>query len=198
MMRQANPMTTMPVPPLMSAVRWYWPTMPPDRAVRALAMHRPTVMVKVGFTEEARTMSRLSPVARMDRPSRVPRKSTNSTAMRMVTPPASTVSYHFPPMPVVRNREKMVSSFNRLTLELQPITMRFTVYNPVLVTMPAKMEGTPRRVCKKAVTNPAQAPATMAAGMAKKGWPAAVTVTDTAAPSTKAPSVVRSAMSRMR
>ena len=30
--------------------------------------------VMPGFTEEARTMSRLSPVARMERPRRVPRK----------------------------------------------------------------------------------------------------------------------------
>ena len=66
-------MTTIPVPEPMSTVRWYWPTTAPDRAVRALAKHSPTVMVKVGLTEEARTMSRLSPVARMDSPSRVPR-----------------------------------------------------------------------------------------------------------------------------
>ena len=64
--------------------------------------------------------------------------------------------------------------------------------------MPARMEGTPSRVCKNAVTKPAQAPAAMAAGMARMGWPAAVSVTDTAAPSTKLPSVVRSAMSKTR
>ena len=78
------------------------------------------------------------------------------------------------------------------------MAIRFTVYSPVLVIMPARMEGTPRRVCKKAVTNPAHAPASMAAGMARMGWPAAVSVTDTAAPSTKLPSVVKSAISRMR
>lgn len=36
-------------------------------------------------------------------------------------------------------------------------------------------------VWRKAVTNPAQAPASMAAGMARKGCPAAVRVTDTGA-----------------
>ena len=65
MMRQARPMTTMPVPPLMSALFWAWPTTAPDRAVRELEMHRPTVTVKVGLMEEARTISRLSPVARL-------------------------------------------------------------------------------------------------------------------------------------
>lgn len=60
------------------------------------------------------------------------------------------------------------------------------------------MLGTPRLVCKKAVTSPAHAPASIAAGMARNGCPAAVRLTETAAPRTKQPSVVRSAMSRMR
>ena len=64
--------------------------------------------------------------------------------------------------------------------------------------MPARMEGTPSLVWRKAVTPPAQAPASMARGMPRMGRPAAAAVTDTAAPRTKQPSVVRSAMSRMR
>ena len=72
-MREARPMTTMPVPRLMSADFWYWASTAPDRAVMALAMHRPTVTVKAVLMELARTMSGLSPVARMERPSRVPR-----------------------------------------------------------------------------------------------------------------------------
>ena len=83
-------------------------------------------------------------------------------------------------------------------MELQPIAMRLTVYSPILVTMPARMEGMPRRVCRKAVTKPAAIPETMAAGTARKGWPEAVMVTDTAAPSTKQPSVVKSAISSTR
>ena len=76
-------MMTMPVPRLMSAVFWYWASRAPDRAVRALARHRPTVMVKPVLMELARTMSGLSPVARMERPSRVFRNSTSSTAARI-------------------------------------------------------------------------------------------------------------------
>lgn len=54
---------------------------------------------------------------------------------------------------------KTVLPPSRLWLAFQPIAIRLTVYRPVLVTMPARMEGIPRRVCKKAVTNPAQLPA---------------------------------------
>ena len=162
-------------------------------------------MVKVGFTDEARTMSRLSPVARMDSPSRVPRNRYSSTPARMVTAADRISSCHCSQkeargVPASRPlaRVNRVSFFIRLALDFQPMAIRLTVYSPVLVTMPARMDGTPMRVWRKAVTNPAQAPAAMAAGMARTGWPAAVTVTDTAAPRTKQPSVVRSAMSRMR
>ena len=55
--------------------------------------------------------------------------------------------------------------------------------------MPARMDGTPSFVCKNAVTKPAHAPASIAANMPRMGCPAAVTVTDTAAPRTKQPSV---------
>ena len=67
-------------------------------------------------------------------------------------------------------------------LEDQPITAKFTVYRPVLTIMPAKMLSTPSFVWRKAVTNPEQAPAAMAAGRARKGWPARVTVAPTAKP----------------
>ena len=188
----------MPVPMLMSADFWAWPTTAPDRPVRALAAHSPTVTVNAGFTDEERTMSRLSPVARMDSPSRVPKNRYSSPPASRVRAADSSSSYQLPPSPVLRSRVNTVSARSRLALDFQPITIRLTVYSPVLVTMPARMEGTPIRVCKKAVTNPAHAPASMAAGMARMGWPAAVSVTDTAAPSTKQPSVVRSATSKMR
>ena len=67
-------------------------------------------------------------------------------------------------------------------LEDQPITARFTVYRPVLTMMPARMLSTPRRVWRKAVTKPEQAPAAMAAGRASSGCPARVTVAPTAKP----------------
>ena len=84
-------MITIPVPRLMSAVFWYWASRAPDRAVRALDRHRPTVMVKPVLMELARTISGLSPVARMERPSRVFRNSTSRTAERTVTTAAGTM-----------------------------------------------------------------------------------------------------------
>ena len=84
MMRLARPMTTTPVPRLMLLDIWYWASTPPERAVQPLAMHRPTVMVKAGSMEEAETMSRLSPVARMDRPIWVLRKRAMAAAAAMV------------------------------------------------------------------------------------------------------------------
>ena len=99
MTRAARASTTMPVPLFTSAKVLYWATMAPDRPVMALATHRPTVMVKLGLMEEARTMSALSPVARMDRPSRVPRKRT-SRAHRARTMMAVTASsYQLPAKP---------------------------------------------------------------------------------------------------
>ena len=108
------------------------------------------------------------------------------------------MAFQLPPMPVSRNRVKMVSCRSRDWLAFHPMDIKLTVYSPVLVTMPARMEGTPSLVWRKAVTNPAQAPASMAAGMARKGCPAAVRLTDTAQPRMKHPSVVRSAMSSTR
>ncbi len=88
----ARASTTIPVPPLTSAKVLDWATMAPDSPVMALATHRPTVIVKVGLMEEARTISALSPVARMDRPSRVPKNRYSSTPAAMVTTAASSRS----------------------------------------------------------------------------------------------------------
>ena len=65
----------------------------------ALATHRPTVMVKVGLMEDARTISALSPVARMDRPSRVPRKSTSSAHTASTSSAVTASSYQLPAKP---------------------------------------------------------------------------------------------------
>ena len=89
MMSEARPMTTMPVPRLMSAERWYWASTAPDSAVMALAMQRPTVMVNAVLMDDARTMSGLSPVARMDRPIRVPRNAMSSAQTTTVTSAAT-------------------------------------------------------------------------------------------------------------
>ena len=79
MTRLARATVTMPVPRLMSQLLFSWPMRHPAKPVRELARHRPTVMVKAGLMEEARTMSALSPVARMDRPRRVRKKAVTST-----------------------------------------------------------------------------------------------------------------------
>ena len=60
--------------------------------------------------------------------------------------------------------------------------------------MPARMEGTPILVCKKAVMKPEQIPAAMAAKRARYGWPKSVTMAPTAQPRVKQPSVERSAI----
>ena len=93
----------------------------------AFAMHKPTVMVKAGLIEEARTISILSPVARMESPSRVPRNRISRMPVRSVAAAASTASFHEPPMPVSSKRVNMASDFRRLALALQPMTMRFMV-----------------------------------------------------------------------
>ena len=59
------------------------------------------------------------------------------------------------------------------------------------------MEGTPILVCKKAVTKPEHTPAAIAAGNARNGCPAMVTIAPTAQPSVKQPSVDRSAIFRI-
>ena len=80
------------------------------------------------------------------------------------------------------------------TLEEKPMTARLTVYSPVLVMTPARIDGTASFVCKNEVIKPAAAPASMASGSPRNGWPATAAVADTAQPSVNAPSVVISAM----
>ena len=71
MISEASAIVTMPVPRLISLVLLYWPTSAPARPVIAFATQRPTVMVNAGLMEEALTIAGLSPVARIERPSRV-------------------------------------------------------------------------------------------------------------------------------
>ena len=77
-----------------------------------------------------------------------------------------------------------LSLFSMGRLGLPPMTIRLMEYRPVMVTMPARMGCTPNLVCSSAVTAPASAPA--------------ASVALQAAPSTKVPSVDRSAMSSVR
>ena len=64
--------------------------------------------------------------------------------------------------------------------------------------MPARMDGTPSRVCSRAVMKPAAAPASMASGIPRIGCPATASTADTAQPSVNDPSVVISAIFRTR
>ena len=92
----------------------------------------------------------------------------------------------------------MVSTLSSGRSERPPMTHRLMVYSPVMVMMPAKMACTFMRVCRKAVTNPAAMPASIPAKSPSTGCPWVAQVADTAHPNTNEPSVVRSAMSRMR
>ena len=153
MIREARAMVTMPVPILMSQDFWYSPSRQPDRAVMALATHRPTMMVRAGLMEEAFTMSSLSPVARMDRPSRVWRK-TASRIPATATKAAATMSRAKGSSGVSASRSltmvKTVGVVFRLRMDLPMIKM-LMVYRPVLTMMPARMLSTPSRVWSRAV-----------------------------------------------
>ena len=133
-------------------------------------------MVKAGLMLEARTMAALSPVARMDRPSRVPRKPSIAAPATAMIAAASTSLYQLPRNPSeVFAREKMVSVLTSDMVEEKPITARLMVYRPVLTMMPAMMLSTPSRVCRKAVIKPEHTPAAMAAASARMGWPVSAT-----------------------
>ena len=91
-------------------------------------MHRPTVMVKAGLMLEARTMAALSPVARMDRPSRVPRKpSIAAPASRIMA--SAMASLYQPPRKLSEPfaSEKTVSVLTSDMVEEKPITARLMV-----------------------------------------------------------------------
>ena len=67
-----------------------------------------------------------------------------------------------------------------------------TVYSPLMVKIPAKIGWMPAFVCKNPVMPPASAPQTSAAKSPRNGCPATLSTAETAAPSVKLPSTVRS------
>ena len=142
-------------------------------------------------------MSRLSPVARMESPSDVPKNRMSTTAITPSSSASSTSVLHWLPPVSALKSEKTVARPVMDTLDEKPMTARLIVYRPVFEMMPARMLSTPRRVCKKAVMKPESIPAAMAAGSARSGCPAMVSIAPTAQPSVKQPSVERSAMFRM-
>ncbi len=118
-------MTTIPVPRLMSENFWYCTSSPPERATSPLAAQSPTVVVRAGSMEEDATISRLSPVARMDSPSRVRRKRASRTAATTATIPASS---SLPMGPRAASAAvKTFCSLSMFRLERPPITIRLTV-----------------------------------------------------------------------
>ena len=85
-------------------------------------------MVKAGLMLEARTMAALSPVARMDRPSRVPRKpSIAAPASRIMA--SAMASLYQPPRKLNEPfaSEKTVSVLTSDMVEEKPITARLMV-----------------------------------------------------------------------
>ncbi len=70
----------MPVPRFISHDFWYCTSMPPESAVSEPDIHKPTVIVNFGFMLDAFTIAALSPVARIESPSLVPRNAVISMA----------------------------------------------------------------------------------------------------------------------
>ena len=77
--------------------------------------------------ELARTMSGLSPVARMESPSRVRRNRISSTHTTAAMAAARMSLYAAAPPRRFLNMEKIVSVLSMFTLAEKPITARFTV-----------------------------------------------------------------------
>ena len=151
MIKHASPTTTIPVPALISLVLLNCPTSAPLKPTSILAMTSPSVIIFLTFTLDAVTIARLSPVARKDNPSLVDknkRKRIMHTTNKTIT---NMLAYQLPPMFVFFNIVNTVACFKRDIWLDHPITNRLTVYNPVLVMIPEIMDGTPIRVCKKAV-----------------------------------------------
>ena len=98
-------------------------------------MHRPTVMVRAGLMLEARTISALSPVARTERPRRVPINHFMASAARTATVPSTASLYQSPTTGrrYCLARSKMVTALFMFTLLAKPpllprpITARLTV-----------------------------------------------------------------------
>ena len=142
-------MVTMPCPMLMSTDFCAWLSRQPDRPVKAFATHSPTVVVKAGLIEEERTMSGLLPVARMARPSRVPKNRVKNAATS-TTAMSATASTDCPASGVPASRAfilvNTVSVLFMFSREEPPMTAMLTEYSAVLTIMPASRLSTPMRV----------------------------------------------------
>ena len=68
MIKEAIPITTIPVPILASEKDCFCATKAPDKATKPLATAKPMIFILSTLIEEERTISSLSPVARIDKP----------------------------------------------------------------------------------------------------------------------------------
>ena len=169
--------------------------MAPERAVRALDTHSPTVTVNAGFRDEARTMSGLSPVARMERPMRVFRNVSSSTPARTVTEAASSNSYQSPPMPLSRRRVKIGAAAQQALVGLPAHRHQIDGVQARVGDDARQNGGNPQASLQKSGDESgARCPPASRRRWRGSGVPPAASVTETAAPRTKQPSVVISAM----
>ena len=195
MSRDASATVTMPEPMSIFTDFCDCASRQPESAVNAFEMHSPTVVVKTGFTEEERTMSGLSPVARIASPSFVLRNSesmstASATAMRATM---STLCFSSgEPLRASRIFTNIVGVRFMFRIAELPIIARFIEYSPVLTIIPARRLFMPIRVCRNAVIKPESIPASIAAGILRSGCPPIATTAPTAAPRVKQPSVERS------
>ena len=119
--RLASAIVTMPVPRLISQDFWYCASSPPESPVSALATHRPIVIIIPVLMLDARTISGLSPVARMESPSLVFKNREINTPTNATITAATISLYQVPPIASFAH-VNTESQANRFRLEANPIT----------------------------------------------------------------------------
>ena len=137
----------------------------------ALLMANARIFVLSTWMEEARTISSLSPVARIHSPIWVLKNKISNSAQRAVKHSATSnftvsLSKKGSSVPTIL---KIVVLLIRERLELLPIANKFTEYKPLMVRIPDRMGWIPNLVCKSPVTQPAAAPAKSAAPRPSSG-----------------------------
>ena len=182
----ASATVTMPEPMSILTDFWDCAIRHPDSAVNALAMHRPITVITAGLIDDARTISGLSPVARIASPSLV-RRNTVSAAMTRATAITATASLYCPESSVPFSSSfaevKTVCVLFIFSRAVLPINAILTEYSPVFTMMPDSRLLIPILVWRNAVTKPDSMPAPMAAGIARYGCPAIATTAPVTAPS---------------
>jgi hypothetical protein len=134
----------------------YCPTSEPARAVRALATQRPTIVVKTGLIEEARTMAG-AVAGGADREAEARAAGTSGSGQQRSTEEdeekqqyeiAPGLSRSSPRKTGPGKRENTVGVPKMERLAENPMTARLMVYRPVFTMIPARMLCTPSFVCR--------------------------------------------------